>query len=70
MQITKYIHKRWIEPSSLSYGSPILFVMYKDGGLGMVINHKALNKLTTKNWYPLSKIDDLFDQLARYCVFS
>ena len=69
-QIKEYIHKRWIEPSSSPYGSPILFVKKKDGGLRMVVDHKALNKLTIKNRYPLSRINDLFDQLVDSCVFS
>ena len=69
-QIAEYIHKGWIEPSSSPYGSPILFVKKKDGGLRMVIDYRALNKLTIKNQYPLPRIDDLFDQLAGSCVFS
>jgi len=36
----------------------------------MVIDYRALNKLTIKNRYPLPKIDDLFDQLAGSYVFS
>jgi hypothetical protein len=36
----------------------------------MVIDYRVLNKLTTKNQYPLLKIDDLFYQLARSYVFS
>ena len=69
-QITKYTHKGWIEPSSSPYGSPILFVKKKNGGLRMVIDYRALNKLTIKNRYPLPRIDDLFDQLAGSRVFS
>ena len=69
-QIAEYIHKGWIEPSSSPYGSPILFVKKKDGGLRMVIDYRALNKLTIKNRYPLPRIDDLFDQLAGSYVFS
>ena len=42
----------------------------KDGGLRMVVDYRALNKLTIKNRYPLPRIDDLFDQLADFCVFS
>ena len=33
-------------------------------------DYRALNKVTTKNRYPLPKIDDLFDQLVIFCVFS
>ncbi|GKF37255.1 putative reverse transcriptase domain-containing protein, partial [Tanacetum coccineum] len=35
----------------------------KDGALRMCIDYRELNKLTIKNHYPLSRIDDLFDQL-------
>ena len=36
----------------------------------MVIDYRALNKLTIKNRYSLPRIDDLFDQLAGSRVFS
>lgn len=36
----------------------------------MCINYHELNKVTTKNPYPLSGIDDLFDQLQRTNYFS
>jgi hypothetical protein len=42
----------------------------KDSGLKMVIGYRALNNLTTKNLYPLLRIDDLFDELAGSCVFD
>ncbi|GJX14699.1 putative reverse transcriptase domain-containing protein, partial [Tanacetum coccineum] len=35
----------------------------KDGSFRMCIDYRELNKLTVKNCYPLSRIDDLFDQL-------
>ncbi|KAL4025960.1 hypothetical protein IC575_014366 [Cucumis melo] len=34
------------------------------------IDYKELNKVTVKNKYPLSRIDDLFDQLQGATVFS
>nr|GEU57977.1 putative reverse transcriptase domain-containing protein [Tanacetum cinerariifolium] len=36
----------------------------------MCIDYRELNKLTIKNRYPLSKIDDLFDQLQGSSVYS
>jgi hypothetical protein len=34
------------------------------------VDYCALNEVTVKNKYPLSRIDDLFDQLCGACVFS
>ncbi|GKE87332.1 putative reverse transcriptase domain-containing protein [Tanacetum coccineum] len=36
----------------------------------MCIDYRKLNKLTIKNRYPLSRIDDLFDQLQGSSVYS
>ncbi|GJS00626.1 retrotransposon protein, putative, ty3-gypsy subclass [Tanacetum coccineum] len=36
----------------------------------MCINYRKLNKLTVKNRYPLSRIDNLFDQLQGSSVYS
>ena len=40
-----------------------MFVKKKDGTLRLCIDYRELNKVTMKNKYPLSMIDDLFDQL-------
>jgi hypothetical protein len=36
----------------------------------MSVDYHSLNKVTIKDKYPLPRIDDLFDQLKRACVFS
>ena len=41
----------------------VLLVKKKFGSLKMCINYHQLNKVTIKNKYPLSRIDDLFDLL-------
>ncbi|GJV65479.1 putative reverse transcriptase domain-containing protein [Tanacetum coccineum] len=60
----------FIRPSSSPWGAPILFVKKKDGSFRMCIKYKELNKLTVKNRYPLSRIDDLFDQLQGSSIYS
>ena len=47
-----------------------MFVKKKDGLMRMRIDYRELNKVTIKNKYPLSRIDDLFNQLKGTVVFS
>ncbi|GJV14398.1 putative reverse transcriptase domain-containing protein [Tanacetum coccineum] len=56
-------------PSSL-WGALVLFIKKKDGSFRMCIDYRELNKLTVKNRYPLSRIDDLFDQLQGSSIYS
>jgi hypothetical protein len=42
----------------------------KDVTIRMCIDYRALNEVTIKNKYPLSRIEDLFDQLRGASVFS
>ena len=42
----------------------------KDDTLWMCIDYQKINMVTVKNRYPLSRIDDLFDQLKGAGVFS
>ncbi|GJW09720.1 putative reverse transcriptase domain-containing protein [Tanacetum coccineum] len=69
-QLQKLQDKDFIRPSHSPWGAPVLFVRKKDGSLRMCIDYRELNKLTVKNRYPLSRIDDLFDQLQGSRYFS
>ncbi|GJW84422.1 putative reverse transcriptase domain-containing protein [Tanacetum coccineum] len=54
----------------IDLGASVLFVKKKDGSFQMCIHYRELNKLTIKNRYPISRIDDLFDQLQGSSVYS
>nr|GEU48094.1 putative reverse transcriptase domain-containing protein [Tanacetum cinerariifolium] len=69
-QLKELSDKGFIRPSSSPWGAPVLFVKKKDGSFRMCIDYRELNKLTMKNRYPLTRIDDLFDQLQRSSVYS
>ncbi|GJY74210.1 putative reverse transcriptase domain-containing protein [Tanacetum coccineum] len=69
-QLQELSDKGFIRPSSSPWGSTVLFFKKKDGSFQMCINYHKLNKLTVKNQYPLSRIDDLFDQLQGSRVYS
>nr|GEZ60385.1 putative reverse transcriptase domain-containing protein [Tanacetum cinerariifolium] len=60
----------FIFPSSSPWEASVLFVKKKDGSFRMCIDYRELNKLTVKNRYPLSRINDLFDQLQGSSVYS
>ncbi len=70
VQLEELLAKGYIKPSKSPYGAPVLFVHKKDGTLRMCVDYRALNKVTVKNWYPLPRIDDLFDRLSGAKVFS
>nr|GEU97309.1 hypothetical protein [Tanacetum cinerariifolium] len=63
-QLQELSDKGFIRPSSSPWGALVLFVKKKDGSFRMCIDYRELNKLRVKNRYPLSRIDDLFDQLS------
>ena len=69
-KIQELLEQGFIRPSASPWGSPILFVSKKDGGLRFCIDYRALNKLTVKNCYPLPRIDDLLDCLASAKYYS
>ncbi|GJU59721.1 putative reverse transcriptase domain-containing protein [Tanacetum coccineum] len=69
-QLKELSNEGFIRPSSSPWGAPVWFVKKKDGSFRMCIDYRELNKLTVKNRYPLSGIDDLFDQLQGSSVYS
>jgi hypothetical protein len=70
VQLEKRLAKGYIKPSKLAYGAPVLSVHKTNGTLRMCVDYRGLNKATVKNWYPLPRIDDLFNRLSGAKVFS
>ena len=63
LQLKEMLDKGYIRPSVSPWGALVLFVNKKDGTLKLCIDYRQLNKVTIKKRYPLSRINDLFDQL-------
>jgi len=61
LQLKGILDKGYIRPSVSPWVAPLLFVKKKDGTLTLCIDYRQLNKVTIKNKYPLSRINDLFD---------
>ena len=57
-QIHELLDAGMIEPSQSEWGSPILFVAKKDGGLHMCCDFRMVNSRTVKHTYPLPPIDE------------
>ena len=70
LQLKDLLDKGFIQPSISLWGTPVLFVKKNNGTLRMCIDYRQLKKVTIKNKYPPSRIDDLFDQLQGSSFFS
>ena len=70
VQIQGLLDKGFIRPSTSPWGAPVLFAKKKDKTLRLCIDYRQLNRVTIKNWYPLPRIYDLFDQLRGARVYS
>jgi hypothetical protein len=69
-QLEDLLSKNFIIPSVSPWGAPVLLVKKKDGKSRLCVDYRQLNKVTIKNRYPLSHIDDLMDQLRGAVIFS
>ena len=70
VQLQELLDKGFIIPRTSPWGTLILFAEKKDKTLRLCIDYRQLNSVTVKNWYPLLRIDDLFDQLRGARVYS
>src|SRR4051812_15431686 len=57
-QLKEQLDKGFIQPSSSSWGAPVLFVEKKDSTKILVVDYRSLNEVTIKNKYPLPNIND------------
>jgi hypothetical protein len=69
-QLQELLDRGFIHLNVSPWGAPVLFVKKKDGTMRLCIDYRELNRVTIKNKYPLSRIDNLFDQLKEASVFS
>jgi hypothetical protein len=70
MQLKELLDLGLICHSVSPSGAPAIFIRKKDRSWRLCIDYCQLNKATIKNQYPLSRIDDMFDQMKGAMVFS
>ncbi|QRV99185.1 Transposon Tf2-1 polyprotein [Ceratobasidium sp. AG-Ba] len=68
--IDKNLAKGFIQCSTSSAASPILFVNRKSGELRLCVDYRGLNAITKKNRYPLPLVSDLLDRVNGCTIFS
>ena len=69
-EIDKLLEAGVIRNSHCSWLAPIIVVPKGDGGMCLVIDYRALNKVTRKFVWPIPKVEDIFSQLNGAKYFS
>ena len=69
-EIEKLLTAKVIHSSRSSWSAPIIVVPKGDGGKQLVINYRALNKVTRMFTWPMPKVEDIFSKLNGAKYFS
>jgi hypothetical protein len=69
-EIDKLVASDLIQPSTSPWSSPVVLVRKKDGTIRFCIDYRKLNKITTRDMYPLPRLDHTIDSLAGMVYFS
>ena len=69
-EIEKLLTAKVICTSCCSWSAPIIVVPKGDGGKHLVIDYRALNKVTRKFTWPMPKVEDIFSKLNRATYFT
>ena len=69
-EIEKLLATKVICTSHSSWSAPIIVVPKGDGGKHLVIDYRALNKVTRKFTWPMPKVEDIFSKLNRATYFT
>jgi len=68
--IDEELRKGYICSSTSPIAALFFFVKKHDGSLRPVMDYRALNKITIKNRYPISRIADLIESLSKASIFT
>ena len=69
-KIEKLLAAKVIRNSRSSWSAPIIVVPKGDGGKCLVIDYRALNKVTRKFTWPMPKVEDIFSKLNGATYFT
>ena len=69
-EIEKLLAVKVIHNSRSSWSAPIIIVPKGDGGKHLVIDYRALNKVTRKFTWPMPKVEDIYSKLNGATYFT
>ena len=69
-KIEKLLTAKIICSSRSCWSAPIIVIPKGDGGKQLVIDYRALNKVTRKFTWPMPKVEDIFSKLNGVKYFS
>ena len=69
-EIEKLLAAKVICSSRSNWSAPIIVVPKGDGGRCLVIDYRALNKVTRKFTWPMPKVEDIFSKLNEATYFT
>ena len=69
-EIEKLLADKVICSSRSSWSAPIINIPKGDGGKCLVIDYRALNKVTRKFIWPMPRVEDIFSKLNRATHFT
>ena len=69
-EIEKLLAVKVIQTSCSSWSAPIIVVPKGNGGKCLVIDYRALNKVTRKFTWPMPKVEDIFSKLNGATYFT
>ena len=68
--LDSHLAKGFIQASSASYSSPVLFVKKPGGEIRFCVDYKRLNAITKKDRYPIPLIEEILAQLKSAKYFT
>src|SRR5690606_4660379 len=69
-EVQEMLTNEVIRPSRSPWSSPVVLVKKKDGSTRFCIDYRKLNSVTKKDTYPLPRIDEILDAMARQTYYS